>query len=125
MVEFSLEWTATFSFGLGICGFRLRGTGKALVCKLKRGEAETLNDAWGTEMQCRDMRLRADGAQWGTVSSSWSKTHPGRLLGWGRLCPVVCTCLFFLIPFRCSHAFERLLFANLLLNFATTEPVLT
>lgn len=49
MEEFSLEGTATFSFGFGICGSRLRGTGKALVCKLKRGEAETLNNVWSTE----------------------------------------------------------------------------
>lgn len=42
-------------------------------------EAETLNDPWGTDVRCMDVQLCAGGAQWFMVSSSWSKTRPGRL----------------------------------------------
>lgn len=47
------------------------------TCLLRKAKA--LNDAWGTRVRRTDAQLWAGGAQRSTVSSSWSKTRPGRL----------------------------------------------
>lgn len=82
MQEFRLERIVMFSFGLCVCGFRLCGIGKGQVCKLKRGCSgkQRLGTTHGAQV-CggTDVQLCARGAQRSIVSSSWSKTRPGRL----------------------------------------------